>query len=276
MRDFPSLTNQLLRPNAPHLPRSLCHRSRVILLLFYCVALFVSNTNSESEVISNQFTKMQIQRHILTRTKLGHQQLRTLPCLKFTRLTLINGKYIRGGQEEEAEANLMTNDVRMEDANMAETNAADDAEFVPEVPTVQDYFWEAAKLGQEDRIEKLVQDGADVNAHDPTFGGWTAMHYAAQNGRWRAISALVRLGARVRIIPTAAPAEVGADAEAGGRAQRRRVDAALPRRRRRAPVPARAARGPGRRRQRRQYVRHAPAPPVRRPRWRGGRARGRP
>jgi hypothetical protein len=105
---------------------------------------------------------------------------------------------LRGGQGSCPQANdQVAGDVRMED-DMQEDSSKSEYAQEGDDPTVQELLWEAAKLGEEDTIEKLVQDGADVNAHDPTFGGWTAMHYAAQNGRWRAISALVRLGAKVR------------------------------------------------------------------------------
>ncbi len=105
---------------------------------------------------------------------------------------------LRGGQGSLPQANDQeAGDVRMDDDEKEDSTVDDDVENDDD-PTVEEMLWEAAKLGEEDTIEKLVQDGADVNAHDPTFGGWTAMHYAAQNGRWRAISALVRLGAKVR------------------------------------------------------------------------------
>ena len=70
-----------------------------------------------------------------------------------------------------------------------------------EKPSVQELLWEAAKEGNEEDIAKLVKSGADVNEPDPSFGGWTAMHYAAQNGRWRAIATMVRLGAVVMAPP---------------------------------------------------------------------------
>ncbi len=110
-------------------------------------------------------------------------------------------KHLRGGEgleEVHGEGSIGNDDVPMGDAEKKNELDQDD-EYTPEEPSVQECFWEAAKAGEENTIEKLVQDGADVNAHDASFGGWTAMHYAAQNGRWRAISALVKLGARVSI-----------------------------------------------------------------------------
>ena len=111
-------------------------------------------------------------------------------------------KYLRGGEGEQeivpGTGSISKDDVPMGDAENLD-DAANDEEYMLEEPTVQEHLWEAAKAGEENIIEKLIQDGAEVNAHDPSFGGWTAMHYAAQNGRWRAISTLTKFGARVSI-----------------------------------------------------------------------------
>jgi ankyrin repeat protein len=105
-----------------------------------------------------------------------------------------NSIRLRGGQAFPEANEQVAGDVRMAD-DIQEDSSVD---IQGDDPTVQEMLWEAAKIGDEEAIEQLVHDGADVNAHDPTFGGWTAMHYAAQNGRWRVIQALVRFGAKVR------------------------------------------------------------------------------
>lgn len=58
-------------------------------------------------------------------------------------------------------------------------------------------LWEAVKKGDDLEIERLVQDGANLECCDPDFGDWTAMHYAAQAGRSRIVTCLIRLGADV-------------------------------------------------------------------------------
>lgn len=119
--------------------------------------------------------------------------------------------HLRGGQGtggESGKNEMNANDVQMRDVDSLGVPGQED-EYVPEDPTIQEYFWEAAKVGEENTIESLVKDGAEVNAHDPSFGGWTAMHYAAQNGKWRAISTLIKLGARVSSLPNCPSACLG-------------------------------------------------------------------
>jgi hypothetical protein len=66
------------------------------------------------------------------------------------------------------------------------------------VTPAQEQLWEACKRGDDAAIYRLVRtEGADVNARDPSFGLWTACHYAAHAGRSRVVEALWRLGANI-------------------------------------------------------------------------------
>jgi hypothetical protein len=66
------------------------------------------------------------------------------------------------------------------------------------VTPAQEQLWAACKRGDDAAIYRLVRtEGADVNARDPSFGLWTACHYAAHAGRSRVVEALWRLGANI-------------------------------------------------------------------------------
>jgi cytohesin len=54
---------------------------------------------------------------------------------------------------------------------------------------------EAAREGSRTRIEQCLREGASAGASDPLFGGFTPLHWAALNGKTKAIRALVAGGA---------------------------------------------------------------------------------
>jgi ankyrin repeat protein len=60
-------------------------------------------------------------------------------------------------------------------------------------------LWTAAKRGDVEAIERLVQDGHDVNAKKRTLNieGSTPLHIGAAAGQAEAVRALIKLGARV-------------------------------------------------------------------------------
>ena len=56
---------------------------------------------------------------------------------------------------------------------------------------------EAAKEGSTEQVQKLINDGADVNAKEIGTGGWTPLHYAVHNGHQEVAQVLVANGADV-------------------------------------------------------------------------------
>lgn len=59
-------------------------------------------------------------------------------------------------------------------------------------------IWCAAQYGDLERVEKLIKDGCHVDKLDSA--GYTALHYAARNGRTEVCRYLVKLGADVNAV----------------------------------------------------------------------------
>jgi ankyrin repeat protein len=71
-------------------------------------------------------------------------------------------------------------------------------EYGRAIAPAQVQLWAACKSGDDAGIYRLVRaEDADVDARDPSFGLWTACHYAAHAGRSRVLEALWRLGANI-------------------------------------------------------------------------------
>jgi ankyrin repeat protein len=60
-------------------------------------------------------------------------------------------------------------------------------------------IWNAARRGDLETIQKLIDSGVDVNAKKRTLTvtGWTPIHYAAYYGQANAIRALVKAGGKI-------------------------------------------------------------------------------
>jgi hypothetical protein len=105
----------------------------------------------------------------------------------------------------------MSDEVGVEDEHDVDGEQSDDSTSVddvsgegspepeaPEVTPAQAQLWEACRRGDDKAIYQAVRTmGADINAQDPTFGLWTACHYAACVGRSRVIQILWALGADI-------------------------------------------------------------------------------
>ncbi len=74
---------------------------------------------------------------------------------------------------------------------------------------------EAAAAGEIDRVERLVQDGADLGAHSPD--GWTALHLAAHFGHVQVAERLLDHGADVGARSTNASGNTPLHAALAGR-----------------------------------------------------------
>lgn len=104
-------------------------------------------------------------------------------------------------QDKEESSISVTSDDDDVQGNEERRKHMDESGQWEEVPPAQLKLWMACQSGNDASIYELVRaEGADVNAHDPNFGLWTACHYAARAGRSRIIESLWRLGADIDAI----------------------------------------------------------------------------
>ena len=98
-----------------------------------------------------------------------------------------------GGGDSCSSLDSGSSEAAAEDEGQSDTSS--DADISPTVQAAQAQLWNACQDGDDKQIYTAVREaGADVNAHDHAFGGWTACHYAARSGRSRVMQILWTLG----------------------------------------------------------------------------------
>ena len=96
-----------------------------------------------------------------------------------------------GAEDTGEDSNSFSSEATSEDYQAAEPG-------LTEIKPAQAELWAASRDGDGAAIDRLVKAcGADIDAHDPEFGLWTACHYAACAGRLRIMQTLWRLGADI-------------------------------------------------------------------------------
>lgn len=74
-------------------------------------------------------------------------------------------------------------------------------------------IWYAAQYGDLERVNKLVQDGCQVDKRDSA--GYTALHYASRNGRSQVCKFLIEHGADVNAVTRGGASALSRAASAG-------------------------------------------------------------